>query len=361
MKTLDEFRAFYEDELLKKLPEIQSKIEEIKSSGGLENKGLKQSKMAVFLLATIFFAIPLAFILGLSTLTLIVAAAGGYWIQSVATSVGKVAHKDAKMEELIKKEIGGEIVRFFGDDFSFEPLGEIEKAWINKSLTLPAAAEENFGEDYVQGTVGNTQVEFSEVVLSSNPFSKEVRGIFFTDAQRRHAEKVEGYTMDKLASEESSFFRGLYFIADFPKEFRGHTLVRPTNFRSYDPDARLEASRYPMERVHLEDPKLETLYNVYSTDQQQARYILSTSMMERIKHFRDRTEKCVFFSFYATNMHVAIPYEQNLLELETRLITEVDPESVLDRERIFGYFKDLKFILDVVEDFNLNTRIWLNS
>jgi hypothetical protein len=360
MKTLDEFRAFYEEELLSEIPNIQNEIEEIKSSG-FEDNSQKWSKVGVFVVATLFFFLPLAFIIGPSTTSLVVAAAGGYWIQSIATAVGETAHKDAKMEELIKEEIGGRIVRFFGDDFSLDPLEEIDKDRINESLIFPVAAEGNFGEDYVHGTVGETRVEFSEVVLSSNPFAKEVRGIFFTEAQRRHAEKVEGYTMDKLADEKNSFFRGLYFIADFPKQFRGHTLVRPTDFGSYDPDDRLGTTRPPMERVHLEDPELETLYNVYGTDQQQARYILSTSMMERVKRFRNRTGKPVFFAFYDSNMHVAIPYDRDLLELETRLITEIDPESVLDRKHIFDYFKDLTFILDIVEEFNLNTQIWLTS
>jgi hypothetical protein len=181
--------------------------------------------------------------------------------------------------------------------------------------------------------------------------------------------------MDK-AAEKEGFFRGLYFVADFHKHFRGHTVVRPTDGDA-DPDERLTTrdgvSIERLEQVHLEDPELESLYNVYGTDQQQARYILSTSMMERVKDFRKRTGKTVSLAFYKSNMHVAVPYEHSFLEVSdapsmeefttsARGTKDLDLlENVVDREQVFSYFKDLRFILGIVEAFNLNKRIWLKT
>ncbi len=373
MKTVDEFREFYHNELQEAIAQVQEKIAGVEGTG-LEGKDTFWSRVLLFAIVTGVLLIPGVFF---GPIGILFAVLGGYFAQSVGVKFGRKMHEDTMVQETLKKKIATKIVRFFGPDFDLEPIGKVDKERINESLTFPARVKANHGEDYVSGTVGDTVVEFSEVVLSRSPFAtEEPRGLFFSEEQKRHARKVQGYTMGKLAAEENAFFRGLYFIADFHKRFRGHTLLRPRDGVG-DPEDRLASSDRAtggrMEPIRLEDPKLESLYRVFGTDQQQARYILSTSMMERIASFRERTGKPVSLSFYDSNMHVAVPSSRDLLEVRSSHSIEdfladaqgaedLDlTENVLDREAVFSYFKDLRFILGIVEDFNLNQRIWLKE
>ena len=65
--------------------------------------------------------------------------------------------------------------------------------------------------------------------------------------------------------------KGFFFIADFQKDFQGHTtILRNSLFK-------LSSSG---SRVKLENPDFEKTFDVYSTDQIEARYLLSPSRSE---------------------------------------------------------------------------------
>ena len=60
-------------------------------------------------------------------------------------------------------------------------------------------------------------------------------------------------------------------------------------------------------------------------------------------------------------MHLTIPYKKDLFDpdiLSESLRQEPDLSNILNKEEIFTYFQDINFLLGIVEDFNLNTRIW---
>lgn len=86
------------------------------------------------------------------------------------------------------------------------------------------------GEDFVGGRVGNTDIAFSEV----------------------HAEYMTE-TVDSKGRTEirwHTIFKGVFFMARFPKKARGVVLVCPNNFRFFEIPKGLE-------RVKLEDPEFE--------------------------------------------------------------------------------------------------------
>ena len=106
-----------------------------------------------------------------------------------------------------------------------------------------------------------------------------------------------------------------------------------------------------MDRVELEDPEFESHFVVYGSDQIEARYILSTSLMARITDFKNKTGKKIFLSFIGSMVFVAVSYSRNLFE--PKLFT-----TLLDFEPIRRYYEDLQLIIGIVDDLNLNTRIW---
>ncbi|HOL89867.1 MAG TPA: DUF3137 domain-containing protein, partial [Anaerohalosphaeraceae bacterium] len=81
------------------------------------------------------------------------------------------------------------------------------------------------------------------------------------------------------------------------------------------------------------------------------RYILSPSLMERILQFRQKTGRRIFLSFVNSKLYLAVWFDRPLFE--PKLF-----RSLLDFQTIQEYFGDIQLAVGIVEDLNLNTRIW---
>lgn len=129
-------------------------------------------------------------------------------------------------------------------------------------------------------------------------------------------------------------------LPDYAEKFLGHlgTALQSWNIKRN-------------QLVKLEDPEFEKYFVVYAEDQIEARYILSTSLMRRIVEFKKKTRKQICLSFVGSKVFVAIPYGRALFEPNIY-------KPVVEFEKIREYFEDINLALGIVEDLNLNTRIW---
>ena len=105
------------------------------------------------------------------------------------------------------------------------------------------------------------------------------------------------------------------------------------------------------ELMKMEDPEFEKYFVVYGDDQIEARYVLSTSLMRRILEFRKKTGRRACLSFVSSHVYVAIPYRRRLFE--PRVF-----RSILAFKGIEQYLEDFQLFTGIVDDLNLNTRIW---
>ncbi len=94
---------------------------------------------------------------------------------------------------------------------------------------------------------------------------------------------VEAHLEQKRRSKNRTYyvavFRGILMLCDFPKRFSGTTVVTQ--------DAGLlgnwlKGFSFEGEHVRLEDPRFEKVFEVFSDDQVEARYLLSPTFMERV-------------------------------------------------------------------------------
>ena len=74
-------------------------------------------------------------------------------------------------------------------------------------------------------------------------------------------------------------------VAEFeiPKNFNGNTCIYE---KAKTSKKLIFKNKKNMEKIHLEDVKFDTLYNIYSTDQIEARYLLTTAFMERFLNIK---------------------------------------------------------------------------
>lgn len=229
-----------------------------------------------------------------------------------------------------KKEIIKQIISFIDPTLIYLPLSHVSKQSFAESQIFKRPPDVLKGDDYVSGQIGVTKVEFSE--LHAQYISKSSRG----------------------KKNKVTLFKGLFFSADFNKHFRGKTFVLP------DVSERVlgrvgtmiqELNSQHGELVKLEDVEFEKRFVVYADDQIEARYILSPALMERIKGIQTKTNKRIALSFVGSKINIAIPYSKDLFE-PTLFRTIKKFKSIAD------YFEELVMMIELVEDLNLNTRIW---
>ena len=107
-------------------------------------------------------------------------------------------------------------------------------------------------------------------------------------------------------------------------------------------------------KINLEDADFGKIFDVYSTDQVEARYLLTPTFMERFKNiqtsFGAKILKC---SFYDDNFMVAITTDKNLFEIGSLF------KSFNDSKIITQFYYELNSILQMVEYFKLDEKTGL--
>lgn len=191
-------------------------------------------------------------------------------------------------------------------------------------------------EDLITGTLGQTEIRFSEV----------------------HAEYRKRNSKGKNTYHD--IFHGVFFVADFHKQFLSSTLVMPDNteplFGNFGRNLQKlgnQLSGNSRELVQLEDPEFEKLFAVYSNNQVEARYLLTPSLMRRLIEFRNRSGSPFRISFLAGNMILAMP-----LGLGKGWLEPPPLGTPLCFKTLEPSLEQLKLVFGIVEDLNLNTRIW---
>ena len=255
-------------------------------------------------------------------------------IISLLYYISKLRANRRKFVNRYKEGIIGAIVRFIDDGLLYEPDKQMTRHEFIASKLFYPEPDRYDGDDYVSGKTGETQIAFSEV----------------------HAKYKTMTGSDDGGKSENweTLFDGIFFKADFNKNFKGEYFVLPdTAEKIFGRTGRLFQSTKKRfgELIRLEDTEFEKQFVVYGSDQVEARYILSASLMKRLLDFKRRTGKKLKISFVKSSLYVAIPYKKSLFEPRYY-------SSVIDEEKTTQYFLDLEMAVSIAEDLNLNMRIW---
>ncbi|MFH2044888.1 MAG: DUF3137 domain-containing protein [Pseudomonadota bacterium] len=239
-----------------------------------------------------------------------------------------------------KKQVIQKIVVFVDPGLSYDKDKYVPKSFFLESQIFQARADSYGGDDFVFGKIGETDIQFSEL----NVKHIEKTGPPKTGSQSNRKRETRTYPV----------FKGLFFVADFNKNFTHKTIVLPDKAEKLfgRMGQKLQSMNITRgELIKLEDPEFEKMFVVYGDDQIESRYVLSTSLMKRIVDFQNKTNKEIYFSFVASKLFVAISYEKTLFEPSIF-------SSLIVFSKIEEYFEDLQIAINIVEDLNLNTRIW---
>jgi len=323
---MESLEAFYEKDLLPEIGKLESQRLTVK-------KKLNQSIFVFVLLNLVFF-----FVAGKM-------AIAGYFsfifliCSGILIFFGWHIKYYRDFHAGFKDAVIPKIVSFVDDRLHYDKSGMVSKEDFMASHLFNDTPGDFYGDDLVSGTLGDTAIRFSEVN------AKRVDVIRTPSA---------GTSVNRTKRRVIPIFSGLFFVADFNKSFKGTTLVLPDTAQKLFGDLGQTLQAFNVQNgqlIKLEDPAFEKLFVVYGQDQVEARYVLSTSLMQRLVAFQKRTDKKMRLSFSASKLFVAIPFEEALFEPKIR-------ESLLNIDHYKKYYDDLKLVVDIVAELNLNTRIW---
>ncbi|MDD5111610.1 MAG: DUF3137 domain-containing protein [Candidatus Altiarchaeota archaeon] len=322
MKTVEEFKAYYREQML---PVLQ----------GLETdrkRKLFWIRVMTFALVPVYFACSLKLydimhnVVGSMVFSLFFCL--GFWLVGYGTAYN--AYITGYNAAVTKR-----ILSFINPSLAYYHNVRILLEQVLKSNIFLDAPYYMGGSDYIAGTVGKTRIAFSHV------------NIVFRSGRK--------YAAGRLPARNSTAFRGIFFVADFNKNFRGRTVVLPDTAQRLFGEglggALQSRNTSRGQLVKLEDPEFERLFVVYGDDQIEARYILSPGLMERITNFRRKVGRVVYLSFVENKLRMAIPYANKISK--PQLST-----TALDFSKIEDQFRQMELFIDIVEDLNLNTHIW---
>lgn len=103
--------------------------------------------------------------------------------------------------------------------------------------------------------------------------------------------------------------------------------------------------------VKLENSEFSKHFNVYSQDQVESRYILSTSLIEKLLKFRHQAHRNIYVSFVDDRIYIAIEYPEGLFEPNLY-------RNMLSFAPLREYFEAIQLMLSITEELNLDRQIW---
>lgn len=239
---------------------------------------------------------------------------------SVVIFIGCISGKSKVLSSFYKEEVVAEVIHAFCPAATFSPDRGIAED-LFASCGLFTSPDRYHAEDLIEGRLDKTSFICSEV------HAEERRA-------RTTKNGVQYYWVD--------IFKGFLFMADFHKEFRGNTTVlRNSLFK-------LKAGE---SRVKMESPEFEKVFDVFSTDLIEARYLITPTMMERMLKLNSAFKNGITISFRNSSILVAIPDSKDRFEASVW-------SSMSDMRLLKSDFAVLQSLLLIVDELNLNTRIW---
>lgn len=221
---------------------------------------------------------------------------------------------------IVKKEAKLSVLPIICDHLDFKYSSDPRHNLLNKfeNLSLVPGHNREKREDEISGTL--TDVDF---------WLQEAKLV-----------QVSGSGKNRTSR---TVFKGLLCHFDFHKNFNGTTIGRKdfTSFGNF-----FSGFFTSGERVRLEDPEFENKFEVYSTDQIEARYLLTPGFMQRVLDLLRLPQiRHVQFAFDDGKFYMAIESPKKFFEGGDHNLNE--PEYVQN------IINDIALVFDVVKTLNL--------
>lgn len=208
---------------------------------------------------------------------------------SIAIYNGAVIHKQSKAYKQYYKEtiIQKELEQVFTDvktDFSYGfNEDDVESYGIVKLY------DRFFSDDLVEGSYKNCRFRRSDILIQDVRSNGKSTTIITT-------------------------FQGPWMIFEFPKQFSKYTVIKEKEFLDNGKPSGWLGPYSDAEKIKFEDERFNEEFVVYSTEGQEAFYLLTPHFMEALLKTQQKIEGRLYFGFVNNQFHVAIDNHENAFE-----------------------------------------------
>lgn len=247
-------------------------------------------------------------------------------------------YKHQKFYRNFKNQFKGKVipavVKFVDERLQYDPDRGLMSEY-SESRIFTQRYDRYKAEDTISGKFDLTDFAFGEIHTEYKTVSTDSKG-----NRQEHWHTI---------------FKGMFFVSDFHKNFHGETMIDVDTMERYLGKLGRKFQQWnpsrPGNLVKLENPEFEKKFAVYSTDEQECRYILTPSMMERLLDMTKRINFKVAISFRNNQVYIAVFNNMDLFEPSVfgSLLKEEDYRIIINT---------MKLMIGIIEDLNLNTRIW---
>jgi len=321
MKSVSELTDFYYENLFPTLEELDKERKQLRYRIILVGFGF------TFIFFLIFMAIPSSWWQSGDAIYFF-----GFAYIALGGIIYKMLTKDYVKE--FKEKIISPLINAIDDNLNYSSEMHIPQTLYERSEIYTASVDRINGNDYVHGHIDGTKIKFSDL---------------HTEKRHRNSKGKDNW---------STIFQGLFIVAEFNKNFQAKTIVLPDTAQSSFGDligSWLQSKNMARpELIKMDDNKFEKEFVVYGTDQVEARYILSHSLMEKLLQFKNKTQHPVAISFVRNHIHLAIEYNKDLFEPSIF-------RSLLEYKIAMEYVQTLHLAIGIVQELKLNEKLWSKS
>ncbi|DAB33034.1 MAG: hypothetical protein PWQ42_221 [Sulfurospirillum sp.] len=315
MKKLSELQDFFYEQIYPHIGYLEE--ERLKIFSFLRTLGI-----SLFILSIVAFLFLKEYMVDLNSLFVLLAVPVGIFMLVYSYQV-KTFQRSFK-DEVIQK-----LVSFVSPKLFYSKDSSISRLEYDSSFLFPSSIDKFNGDDLIKGEIDGVSIKFSELHTQ----------------KKKKSSKGQTYYVN--------IFKGLLFIADFNKHFKGRTIVMP------DKSERLiggfshffQSLSGHGELIKLDNPEFEREFVVYGSDQIEARYILSHSLMQNILELKKLIKEDISLSFSGSKIYLAV--HKTSSSFEPRIYKKVD-----SFDEIKLYFQTISLVVEVVKILNLDIKIW---
>ncbi|MBL4602090.1 MAG: DUF3137 domain-containing protein [Emcibacteraceae bacterium] len=297
---LEGFNHYYESELKPKLLDLE--LRRKKASSLLKKATVVVVIIAIVIIISMGSDAPFIFIL-----------IGGSII------FGFFKRRVTAVEREAKMNVMPILCEYLGFNYSNEP--RINKLKQFENLSIIASHNREYREDEISGQLSEVDFWLQEAKLV----------------------KVSGTGKNKT---RRTVFKGLLCHFDFHKNFKSTTIGKKdwTAFGNFFTGAFTAG-----EKVKLEDPEFERKFEIYSTDQVEARYLLTPGFMQRMLDLLGSGHtNSIQFAFDDGKLYMALESSKKFFEGGGHDLNK--PEFV------FSIINDISLMFEIVKTLNLTQK-----
>lgn len=339
MKTIDDFKDYYNDRYIKTIELYQKTHNNL-----LKNEKSKLKTMLFIfglLLFVLIFPAKIYKNIFLFSLYIIIELVLLYFIyKKQILLISKTIHFD------INKMVYSDMIRFITEDknIKFDSNSRVSKKYFETSYLFNLDKYNYNGENYTECIFNNEKVIISDFYIYN--YKYHTIEDYITENGKTYKRTINRKIPNKL-------YTGCYIELPFPQNINSYIYLVSNNFKSIIKGRIDKFLIYNGERIILENLVLEEKYNVYSNDENTARYILDLPNMEKIvtiEKFIKENKNIV----YRPDHKISVFIENFTIEniLKQKISFEEDKISYNYLEKFFKQINNIFSSITILQDNN---------